>query len=193
VKDWSIIIASGPSLTRADCDAMRGIGHTTVINRAVFFAPWADCLYAGDQSFWKVYGPDIAWFRGERVTHQEYKSTRQFTGDYRFRRFGGNSGHQAIQYAVSRGSRRIALLGFDHQHTGGKKHCHEDYPRHVRVGNETVSFGNAECVDYWVKIMNSTAQDLQRMGAEVVNLSRDTALECFPRMTVEEFVANAGR
>lgn len=189
MSDWSLIIASGPSLTRADCDKLRGIGHTTVINRAVFFAPWADCLYAGDQSFWKVYGPDVAWFRGERVTHQKYKDTRQFTGDHRFKRFGGNSGHQAIQYRVSLGELRIALLGFDHKHAeDGRKHVHEDYPRQVRLGNETISFGNAECVDHWVNIMDITAQDLQRMGAEVVNLSRDTALECFPRMTVEQFV-----
>jgi hypothetical protein len=187
---WWQIIASGPSLTRSDCDALRGIGPTIAVNKAVFYAPWADYLYAGDNSFWKVYGPDVAWFKGEKVTHQAYLNTRQFAGDYRFKRFGGNSGHQAIQYAVSQGARKIALIGFDHKHADdGRKHCHEDYPRQVRVGNETISFGNAECVEYWIKIMQSTAQDLDRMGAEVVNLSRDTALTCFRRMSVAEFSA----
>jgi len=185
---WWVIIASGPSLTRADCDALRGIGTTIAVNRAVFFTPWADYLYGGDASFWKVYGPKTAWFKGDRVTPEKYLSTRQFNGDHRFKNFGGNSGHQAMQYAVSQGARRVALIGFDHKHTDGRKHCHEDYPRQVKVGSEIVSFGNAECTDFWVKVMNSSAQDAKAMGVEIVNLSRETALTCFERVTVEDFV-----
>ena len=194
MNKWWLIIASGPSRTRADCDALRGIGTTIAVNRAVFFAPWVNYLYAGDNSFWKVYGKDVAWFQGERITHQAYLNTRQFSGDHRFRRFGGNSGHQALQYAVSQGAHRIALLGFDHKHAeDGRKHSHEDYPRQVRVDNETVSFANAANTGHWVKVMRSTARDLKRMRVEALNLSRDTALDCFPRMSVEEFIIYASR
>jgi hypothetical protein len=38
--------------------------------------------------------------------------------------------------------------------------------------------------------MERTAKDIERMGVEVVNLSRETALTCFPRMTVEQWLAN---
>ena len=194
MNKWWLIIASGPSLTRADCDSLRGIGTTIAVNRAVFFAPWADILYAGDNSFWKAYGPDVAWFRGERVTHEKYKNTRQFKGDYHFRQFGDNSGRQAIQYAVSRGARKLAWLGFDYKHADdGRKHCHEDYPRQVRVDNETVSFANAANTNRWVKTMRSTAHDLKRMRVEALNLSRDTAIDCIPRMSVEEFIIYASR
>ena len=191
-QDWWIIIASGPSLTRKDCDALRGIGKTIVVNNAVFYVPWADILYAGDGNWWKVYGKDVGWFKGERVTHQEYKNTRKFNGDHRFRRFGSNSGHQAFQYAVHMGARRIALIGFDHQHTGGRAHYHADHKRDNEVDGQLILLGNAACTDYWVKVMQASAQDAKAMGLEVVNLSRETALDCFPRMTVEEFVPYAG-
>lgn len=186
---WWIVVASGPSLTRADCDLLRGVGKTIAVNNAVFYVPWADILYAGDASWWKVYGEDVSWFKGERVTHQEYKNTRRFDGSHRFKHFGGNSGHQALQYAIHNGAKKAAIIGFDHRHTGGKAHFHEDHVRRTEIGGETVMLGNAECSDHWIKIMNATAEDAKRMGVEVVNLSRETALDCFLRMTVEEFVA----
>jgi len=185
---WWVIIASGPSLTRADCDALRGVGTTIAVNRAVFFTPWSHFMYASDEAFWQVYGPKTEWFKGKRITYKDYMDARQFSGACRFRRHdGGNGGHQAWQYAAWKGAKKIALIGFDHQHTDGRKHCHEDYPRQVKVGREVVNFGNAECTDFWVKVMNSSAEDAKAMGIEIVNLSRETALECFPRMTVEEF------
>ncbi len=185
---WWIVIASGPSLTRVDCDLLRGVGKTIAVNNAVFYAPWADILYAGDAAWWKVYGPDVSWFKGERVTHQEYKNTRVFKGSNRFKRFGGNSGHQALQYAIHIGARRVAIIGFDHQHTGGRAHFHKDHVRQTEIGGELVLLGNAACSDHWIKIMNGTASDAKAMGIEIVNLSRQTALDCFPQMSVEEFV-----
>lgn len=187
-QPWWLVIATGPSLTRSDCDTLRGLCKTIAVNNAVFYTPWADILYAGDAAWWKVYAKDIMWFKGERVTHQAYLRTRKFGGDGRFRRFGGNSGHQALQYAVHAGAKRVALIGFDHQRTGGRAHCHVDHKRHNDVDGEMVTLGNAACLDYWVKIMNCSAKDAKRAKIEIINLSRKTALTCFPQVTVEEFV-----
>lgn len=178
-----LVMASGPSLTRKDCDALRGIGPTIAINRAVFFAPWADYHFAGDANFWKVWGPKTAWFKGKRIGFGD--KLTGFNG--RFRRTGGNSGNMAIQRAALMFGGRGAIIGFDHQHTDGKAHFHDDYPREVWTGTEMAHFANANTAD-WLRIMNITAEDLRAMGVEVVNLSRETALTCFRRMTVEDFL-----
>ena len=183
MSKWAVCIAAGPSLTRADCDALRGFGHTIAVNCAVFFAPWADEWYAADTQFWNYYGSKGAWFKGHRVSRTRHALVAEQWRGKGWPRTGGNSGHQALQRAVESGYDHVALIGYDHQHTGGKVHFHGDHPRKNRV-----RLGNAPSVHHWVKQMDRTAIDLERRGVEVVNLSRDTALTCFPRMTVEELL-----
>ena len=180
-----LIIGSGPSLTRADCDTLKKRVPTIAINNAVFFAPWADYLYAGDERWWKFYLEDISWYRGERVTHQPFGGYRTFGRRPGFARFGGNSGHQAVQFAAADlGADRIILLGFDHKYLNPYKktqvtHFHGDHPKPL---------GNAHHVDHWPRLMERTARDLVRMGVSVVNITRDTALTCFDLMSLEELV-----
>lgn len=185
MKSWRLVVASGPSLTRADCDALQDIGQAIAVNNAVFYTPWADYLYAGDANWWKVYGPDVEWFKGRRLTYQDYK--RSVSGN-RFKKTGSNSGHQSFQYAINSGAKQIALLGFDHQRTNGLSHFHVDHKRHVVLNDEAVFLDNASHISNWVVSMDTTAKDAADMGVEVINLSRETALTCFPRMTVEDFV-----
>ena len=182
---WGFCIAAGPSLTRADCDAVRGLGHTIAVNCAAFFAPWADELYAADQQFWNYYGPKLKWFKGNKVSRARHRLTDENWRGKGWPRTGGNSGHQALQLMIERGHKRVALLGYDHQHTGGKAHFHGDHPR-----NRHVRLGNAPSCHHWVKQMERTAKELPSRGVEVVNLSRETAITCFPRMTVEQFLAD---
>lgn len=181
--DWTIVIAAGPSLTRADCDALRGVGKTICVNCAVWRAPWADYLYAADENWWKYYGPKCAWFKGQKASRHYRAPGVEIWRGKGWGRTGGNGGHQSIQGAVDKGARNVGIIGFDHQHTNGKTHYHGDHPR-----NETVRLGNAHNTDHWIKAMNLTAIDLERRGVRVVNLSRETALTCFPRMTVEKFL-----
>lgn len=189
--DWTLIIASGPSLTRSDCDLLRGIGYTIAINNAVVLAPWADELFAADGSWWRYYGPKVAWFKGRRVskTFKDHRVERWRPSGWP--RTGGNTGHMGIQRAVDLGATNIAIIGFDQSvpkdgPNAGKKHYHGDHPQ--QVGNARTRLGNAEGIAGWPREMALTARDLQRRGARVVNLSRETALDCFERMTPEEFV-----
>lgn len=182
-----LVIASGPSLTRDDCDALRGIGPTIAVNCAVFFAPWADYLFAADSVWWRYYAPKIAWFKGHRVsrTHRAF-GVEQWRGST-WKRTGGNSGHMAIQYAVDRGAREIALIGFDQRKTNNKAHFHADHPKEADDGRRT-NMANAGGVAAWPRMMAKTAIELSERGVSVVNLSRATALTCFPRVTVEHFL-----
>lgn len=194
MSEWSVVIASGPSLTRADCDALRGIGYTIAINNAVVLAPWADELFAGDGTWWRFYGPKVAWFKGRRVskTFKDHAVERWRSSGWP--RTGNNSGHMGIQRAVDRGARNIAIIGFDQSvpkdgPNAGKKHYHGDHPQ--QVGNARTKLGNAEGIADWPRMMALTARDLQRRRVRVVNLSRETALKCFPRVSVEEFLGMA--
>lgn len=86
-----------------------------------------------------------------------------------------NSGAGAIALAAQLGARRIVLLGYDAQKTGGAAHWHEDHP---------AGLGNAGSVGKWPRQFAELAKSLA--GVEIINASRETALTCWPRMTLEE-------
>lgn len=85
-----------------------------------------------------------------------------------------NSGAGAIALAEWLGAERIILLGYDCQHTGGKKHWHGDHP---------VGLGNAGRVKEWPL---QFAALKNRSKATIVNASRETALKCFDRVSLDD-------
>lgn len=87
-----------------------------------------------------------------------------------------NSGCGAIAYSVSMGARRVGLIGFDCQASGGQVHHHGDHPPQL---------GNAKTIGQWMPRFVKLAADMKRANAEVINASRKTALSCFPRMNLE--------
>lgn len=185
------VVATGPSLNQHDVDLIEGKGSVYAVNNAVFYAKFADVHYACDECWWKTYLPKRPeWFKGERLTVSPYYyrfDAVKLPADYSDKegagfsrsaiRTGGNSGFQAINLAIISGFKTICLLGFDHQHTGEKRHFHGDHPP---------GMGNAAPVNLWVKSMNAAA--VNTFGAKVINCSRETALECFERMTLEDFI-----
>lgn len=90
-----------------------------------------------------------------------------------------NSGAGAVELAFKAGARRILLLGYDCQHTGGRAHWHPDHPSPM---------GNAGSVHDWPRLWRNTAKAVA--GAQVINCSRQTALDCFPRMRLEDALAH---
>lgn len=91
-----------------------------------------------------------------------------------------NSGAAALSLAASRGARRIVMLGYDCQRTGGKTHHHGDHPRPL---------SNAKSLPLWAGRFRDAARHLAQLGAEVINASRVTALTCFKRDTLESALA----
>lgn len=87
-----------------------------------------------------------------------------------------NSGACAISFAISLGAKRVYLLGYDCQKTGGKAHWHDDYPK----------LGNAESIGAWPDEFKKVAAFAHKQKVEVVNCSRETALTCFPRASLED-------
>lgn len=86
-----------------------------------------------------------------------------------------NSGAGAIALAAHWGARRIILLGYDCQHTGGQAHWHADHPK---------GLGNAGSVGKWPAQFRDLAVKLSRL--EIINVSRETALTCWPRAHLKD-------
>lgn len=184
-------LASGPSLTPDDVDAVRGRGTVLAINDTIKLAPWADVHYACDVRWWQTYArlPEVQTFGGKRVCLKcpgmeppdgvEPQEWRDGAGlGTEIIHTGSNSGYQAINYAYLQGARTIVLLGYDMQLTDGKTHHHGDHP--AGLNNP-----NARTLANWVPKFRKLAQDLRDRGVRVINCTRATALRCFAQMPLE--------
>lgn len=192
-----LILATGPSLSRSDValvkwhrSALRRLGAPPLtvyaVNRAIEYAPWADVLYSGDPLFWRWFAAQGLETSAERVSicaSAAHYGATIYPHDH-LPGFGAdeihsgyNSGYQALNLAILHGHTVIALLGYDMQHTGGKRHCHDDYPE---------GMGNADPVDLWRRWMEDAAR--MPCAASVVNCTRETALTGFERVALEDFL-----
>lgn len=170
------VIASGPSLTQADCDLIESAGLTTVaVNSSWKLARFADVLYAGDFAWWKAYGHEVD------IPAERWSCARQAVHHFRTKlhsTYGGefNSGQRAIQFAVERGAARVILLGFD----GSLRHGVHWHGPHEKTGNP-----DEVKVKKWRRQFALVASQAKRAGCEVVNCSRHTELTCFPLESLE--------
>lgn len=152
-------------------------------------APWADLLYACDIAWWEKYiGEVCEKFTGEAWAYEPQAARYGIKiingnpsgiglGKNNLIHTGGNSGYQAINLVYLMGAKKIILLGFDMQRTKGQSHWHGDHPKEL---NRHSDFGN------WRGRFVSLARDLKKEGVEVINATRESALDCFERKTVEE-------
>lgn len=193
-KKW-VIIASGPSLTKEDVELTRG-QNVIAINDNYRLAPWANILYACDPQWWKWHEDkkDLLEFKGEKWTQTqswteddkkhfiakhhlnfiESKNDIGISQDPKIIYTGSNSGYQAINLAYHFGAKQIILLGYDMQATGGKRHWFGDHPNKVVSGWHK-----------WIPFYQQMAADAERLGLEIINCTRKTALHCFRRDQLE--------
>lgn len=184
LPDWRgrtvVCIASGPSLTAEDCAAVRESGHPTIVTNTTFrLCPWADALYGFDPAWWNLYIAEVrATFAGRLFT--QYLHPRRGVECARlspkFWSFG-NSGACAGALAIAAGSRRIVLLAYDCGFTAGRSHHHGDHPPELR---------NCDTLPRWPGQFARLAGWSARRGAVIVNASRVSALDCFPRLPLEQ-------
>lgn len=167
------VIASGPSLTAEDCSAVeRAWIPTIAVNHSWRLARFCDVIYAGDACWWEHYGGEIT-IPAERWTHNPNVAKALGINANGKGQSVLNSGYRAIELAISFGAARVLLLGFDCSVRAGThwhgKHDKTKNPDARRCAEWLAHFGR-----------------LDRQGAEVINCSRETALTCFPRMSLEE-------
>lgn len=185
----AIIFASGSSLTQEDVDFCRGKGFTIAINDCYKLAPWSDVLYACDYQWWDFHR-DALNFAGEKWTiidkaaedfklnHIDYDPDLVFSFDNKIIASGNNSGFQALNLAVILGYTRVILLGYDMKLSdSGKRHWFGEHPQKLQMNSN---------YKLWITKFNAANKLLVSNGIEVINCSRDSALDCFTKMDLQE-------
>lgn len=193
-------LATGPSLTARDVDAVRGRGVVVAVNDAHRLAPWADVLYSSDRYWWRHYR-GVESFHGLKAT-MEYSPGRyakellrwapemfflRLTGHYGvetrpdgLRTCGQNSGGAAVNLAVHLGARRIVLLGYNMGVPGPKRHFFGDHPSPL---------SNMSHFPIWREAFEQMAPELTRLGVQVINCTENTSLSCFPCAPLAEVLS----
>jgi hypothetical protein len=170
--------------------------HIIGINNAYWLGPWVDVLFFGDCPWYVKHRLALAEFPGLKVSccPRFANSPKSIEGIKGLRRnpdrrlgitpnkrklsWNGNSGAAAINLAVHFGAKRIALLGFDMRPgKDGKTHSHslhgvtkpKTFERHLRG-------------------FPQIAEDAKALGVEIINASPDSAVDVFPRVSVEELL-----
>jgi len=159
----------------------------------------ADHLYAADSHWWQYHIADIARdFEGKCWTCETDGKTNWgkvdpmawgitalacrvheddgLSCDPAMVHSGGNSGYQAINLAYLLDATRIILIGFDMHNHSGKSHWFGDHPKAFANSNQDANryigaFRTIKPADY---------------GIEILNCSRVTALDAFPRHDLED-------
>lgn len=196
-KRWAgqtvAILASGPSLASEELSLLRGL-PVIAINDSWRKYPDAEILYACDPPWWKHHG-GVPQFLGERWSQHKgpaswpaeaaamgisvIRSAAQpgISTDPERIHTGSNSGFQALNLAILGGASRILLLGYDMQESGGKSHWFGDHPGTLKRTSPYAVFRKA---------FEDAADQIARLGVEVINCSRETSLTCFPRVALLE-------
>ncbi len=171
-------IASGPSLTKADCELVAASGAKILtVNNSWQMFDRCDYIYAGDLKWWRAYRDKITipaelWTSSRRAALKYYLFLHPATGPF-------NSGQRAIQLAISQGFKAIALLGYDCSVKNGT-HWHGDHDF------SAAPILTQQRTDKWKKQFIKVGQHAEEEAATVYNCSRHTELECFPRADLED-------
>lgn len=167
-----VCIASGPSLTVEDCEAVKRSGLPTIaVNSSWKRAPFAQVIYASDPCWWDSYGAEVDTPAERWCSHEN--TAKKYGINYHLAFAGNNSGVRAIELAIAFGAQKILLLGYDCSVAAGT-HWHGN---HTKTNNP-----DAKKCRTW---MRQFAQ-LNKKKTDVINCSRATALQCFPVMTLED-------
>ena len=189
-----VIIAGGPSLTLQDVTKSEDSGLPLIgINNAYKICRRLDYLYACDVRWWNehydnvknlpcrkfVYEETLDRVRRPGVEQMENVGEEGLSTEWPKIYHGKNGGYQAVNLAVLLGYNYLILLGYDMQETGGKIHWHPDHPAPLNNPSESL-------MKTWRANFARLAPKLKAAGIAVINATRETALDCFPQMTIED-------
>jgi len=182
-----VCIASGPSLTQLDVDYVRGKARVIVVNDNYRRAPWADLLYACDSEWWDHNNPE---FTGLKVTQSKAAAQRHacmhvpgaegkgLSTDPARINWNSNSGSQALNVAYHCASRRVLLLGYDFEAgPKGISHWFGEHPKEIR---RTLPYRQ------FLWKFSHIAKQAPRIGLEIINCSRRTAIRGVQRILITE-------
>lgn len=176
-----VCIASGPSLSAADCELVRKAELPTIaVNSSYKLASFAQVVYGGDKCWWDAYGQAVPE-KAIKVTCTQQAALHHDL--YLHRCYGEyNSGMRAIQYAVDQGVSKVVLLGYD---------CSLKYGSHWHGDHQKTANPNLIKVKLWHKQFATVAAQAKALGVCVVNCSAYTELQCFPTGKLTDHLSHA--
>jgi hypothetical protein len=195
-KDRTVyLIGGGPSLSGFALKRLCGLGHCIGINHSMFAIPVAAGISI-DQQLIKKRHQELAEFAqttqlylapgdhfcktvipvaGAIYLHSEFVPGLSTSCD--LLHTGGTSGYAALNLAVLKRARKIVLLGYDYGVIDGRHHYHDDHFWH-EPGHQNWSD--------WAKRFDVVSTQCSELGIKIVNASRRSAIECFPKMSIED-------
>jgi hypothetical protein len=127
-----------------------------------------------DKGWWDKYLTEVnEVFCGRRFSTNNFPAMYKIIYIPNFKSYQ-NSGANAISLALHGGAKKVVLLGYDCQKTEGMSHWHGDHPRGLH---------NAKQIDRWPELFKRLRDD--NPDSEIVNASRQTALDMFPKIPIE--------
>ena len=191
MRDTWVCIASGPSLTPEDVEAVKHLNVIAVNDNWKWLRGWRGTgrrfVYGCDPRWWDEYhsavlGADLdaACWTQDRKTADKYnlnwiESRRKPNLSPRGSGYihqGSNSGFQALNCAYEWSAQTVLLLGYDMTNERGK-HWFGNHPGNMQADSP---FG----------LFVAGFDSIDVPDLNIINCSRDTALTCFPRMTIDE-------
>lgn len=179
-KDKVVVcIASGASLTEEDCNLVRLSGLPTIVTNTTYqMCPWADILFGYDKKWWEYYINDVKkLFRGRLMSYSGALvnfGVDNLSHTNWFKNFQ-HSGACIIGLAIECGAKQVILLGYDCK-IDDKAHWHGNHPQ---------GFNNCKSISQWHIHHDEVKKFAERKGCEVLNASRDTALDCYKKVSLE--------
>lgn len=176
-------IASGPSLTKIDCNLVQNSGIKTIaVNNSWEIASFCNYIYAGDTKWWDINYNKID-IKAEKWTCSS-NAANKYKINFHIAAGSYNSGMRAIQLSINLGFKNIALLGYDCSLKNGI-HWHGEYKE------KTLRNPDKSKLPIWKKQFKRVSDIADKLNVKIVNCSRYTELECFERKSLEEMLKAA--
>lgn len=160
----AVVLATGPGMSQALADSVRGKCVVIAVNNAHELAPWADALVANDQKWWN-HNRAALKFAGRKFCGARYPGTERLTRTHECG-LGSCSGLQGMRVARDEfHAEKILLSGFDFRGT----HYFGQYPKPLKNTSDNRR-----------EIHKRQLARFNRSKCEVINCTPGSALECFP-------------
>lgn len=169
-----VVLATGPSLSQALADSVRGRGLVVAVSDACRLAPWADAVVSTDAAWWAQH-PGAKELAGRKFTaapeHQKMEGVERLAVAS-----STNSGLLGIMTAVHMGAKRVLLCGFD-MHAPGQ-HFFGLHPKPLKTTT-------AERMEVFKRQFRA----YRPAGVEIINCTPGSHLLAYPFGDLEDCLA----
>jgi hypothetical protein len=167
-----VVLATGPSMTQALADSVRGRAKVLAVSDAYKLAPWADAMASTDAKWWKAH-PAAKDFPGLKFTAAPdfvpVEGVEQMAVDTHT-----NSGLLGLMVAVKLGAKRVLMCGFDLHGT----HYFGPHPEPLRNTKP----------ERFEQFKKQFAAYRPR-GVEIINCTPGSGLTCYPNKDLNACLA----